>query len=132
MNSEERKNYNKTYYTTNKDKILNCLSKKETCRYCERIVAKSRLQSHQHTQICLNNRTDYILKSEIENEIHKRVLEILDKKDEQYEPEPIIEIKPVCLKSDCMCGSKFLIKNNGEYYHKKTKKHIEFLENLNI
>ena len=37
-----------------------------------------------------------------------------------------------CLKSDCMCGSKFLIKNNGEYYHKKTKKHIEFLENLNI
>ena len=30
MNSEERKNYNKTYYTTNKDKILNCLSKKET------------------------------------------------------------------------------------------------------
>ena len=87
MNSEERKEYNKNYYSSHRvDLLAQCAEKKE-CELCKRIVSCSRLKAHQKTLLCQNNRTEYIIHvKDLNMEIEKRVNEILNQKKE----EPII------------------------------------------
>ena len=134
MNSEERKEYNKNYYTQHKKELLEQLAKPIECLYCKRQVASSRLKSHQKTPLCLRNRTQYICITEVEKEVEKRVQQILNHQEPAQiitQPQPIntIEISPLC--HECLCGSSYIINNNGKYYHEKTKKHIKWVENKN-
>jgi hypothetical protein len=54
MNSEERKNYNKTYYQTKRDQILKKACEKVECEFCHRIVIKNNILKHQKTKLCKN------------------------------------------------------------------------------
>ena len=130
MNSEERKEYNKNYYSSHRvDLLAQCAEKKE-CELCKRIVSCSRLKAHQKTTLCQSNRSNYIHVNDLNMEIEKRVNEILNQKKE--EPNPIINIDTVPPKyKSCECGSFFQNDKQGDYYHCKTKKHIKYLENKN-
>ena len=52
MDSELRKEYNKSYYQTNKDKILTKLTSKVNCEFCNRQVSFANLQKHYVLPIC--------------------------------------------------------------------------------
>jgi len=52
MNNEDRKNYNHQYYQNNKDKILQKLTAKVNCEFCNRQVSFANLQKHYTLQIC--------------------------------------------------------------------------------
>ena len=43
MDKEERKQYNKVYYSVNKDRILADLCQKVQCEYCGRTVIKNNI-----------------------------------------------------------------------------------------
>lgn len=132
MNSEERKEYNKNYYSSHKIELLEQLAKPTTCMYCKRNVASSRLKSHQKTPLCIRNRTEYISILELEKEVEKRVNQILNKQEVPICPPSSPMSSPLeNTNTDCGCGSHFVIKNNGQYYHEKTKKHINWVENKN-
>ena len=54
VNPEERKEYNKTYYTTNmyKDVILKKALKKVECQFCQKVVIYNNIYKHQQTKLC--------------------------------------------------------------------------------
>ena len=52
MNPEQRKQYNKDYYTKNKDKILKTALTKQKCDFCDRMVIKNNMLIHQKLNIC--------------------------------------------------------------------------------
>ncbi len=52
MNQENRKTYNKNYYETNKDKILEKLTSKVNCEFCNRQVSYANLNKHYTLPIC--------------------------------------------------------------------------------
>ena len=54
MDSEQRKNYNKNYYQSNRDKILKKACEKITCEFCHRKVISNNLLKHQKTELCKN------------------------------------------------------------------------------
>ena len=54
MDSEQRKNYNKNYYQSNRDKILKKACEKITCEFCHRKVIFNNLLKHQKTELCKN------------------------------------------------------------------------------
>ena len=56
MSIEERKKYNESYYTDNKKRILDMLSKKIECPLCSREITYSNLQRHQTTPLCMRHR----------------------------------------------------------------------------
>jgi len=62
MDSEKRKQYNKIYYETNKDKILEKLTSKITCQICNRTVSRNNYNKHITLSICTRTklRNDYI------------------------------------------------------------------------
>jgi len=71
MSIEERKAYNKSYYTNNKKRITDMLLKKVECKLCSREITYTNLQRHRITSLCINNRksnlTDIdILKQQVE------------------------------------------------------------------
>ena len=75
MSIEERKAYNKSYYTNNKKRISDMLLKKVECPLCSRQLTYSNLQRHQTTPLCMhhrkNNPTEMdILKLQIEKLTH--------------------------------------------------------------
>jgi len=70
MSIEERKAYNKSYYTNNKKRITDMLLKKVECPLCSREITYN-LQRHQTTPLCIrhrkNNPTEIdILKQQVE------------------------------------------------------------------
>ena len=52
MDQENRKTYNKNYYETNKDKILEKLTSKVNCEFCSRKVSFCNLNKHYTLKIC--------------------------------------------------------------------------------
>ena len=52
MDQEMRKNYNKQYYENNKDKILEKLTSKVNCEFCNRKVSYANLNKHYTLPIC--------------------------------------------------------------------------------
>ena len=53
---EIRKQYNATYYSKNKAKIAEQISKKEQCCYCKRLVSHQNIFKHQKSTYCANRR----------------------------------------------------------------------------
>jgi hypothetical protein len=72
LTQEERKNYNKTYYQTNKQKALEKASIRVTCVCCDRIVSKNRLLAHMKTDLC--KRTQ-LTENYINDRLHNRTVE---------------------------------------------------------
>ena len=68
MTSEERKIYNKKYYSEKKDNILNKLAQKIECPLCKTHVRHQNLANHQKTfkckRICEQNNNDKIVQLE--------------------------------------------------------------------
>ena len=56
MDKEERKQYNKVYYSVNKDRILADLCQKVQCEYCGRTVIKNNILTHEKSEICKRHR----------------------------------------------------------------------------
>ena len=56
MNQEERKLYNKTYYSVNREIILKDLCSRVTCDYCGRTVIKNNILIHEKSEICKRHR----------------------------------------------------------------------------
>lgn len=52
MENEIQKEYNKQYYTKNKEKILSRLSQKLECPQCKRIISLSNFAKHKTSSIC--------------------------------------------------------------------------------
>ena len=56
MDKEERKQYNKIYYSLHRERILSYLCEKVSCEYCGRCVIKNNLVKHQKSEICKRHR----------------------------------------------------------------------------
>ena len=56
MDKEERKQYNKVYYSVNKDRILADLCQKVECQFCGRTVIKNNILTHEKSEICRRHR----------------------------------------------------------------------------
>jgi len=56
MNQEERKAYNKTYYSVNREIILKDLCSRVECEYCGRTVIKNNILTHERSEICKRHR----------------------------------------------------------------------------
>ena len=52
MNSEERKAYNKKYYTEHKAKIQQQWNNKVKCSKCLRMVSQNYMNTHENSEIC--------------------------------------------------------------------------------
>ncbi len=52
MDKEERTEYNKKYYTKNRDNILKKASEKITCKLCNREISKYHRVNHMKSKIC--------------------------------------------------------------------------------
>lgn len=52
MTPEERKEYNKKYYASNKVKIIDKACTKVECIFCKRSVIQNSLARHQESDIC--------------------------------------------------------------------------------
>ena len=52
MDQENRKLYNKQYYENNKNKILEKLTSKVNCEFCNRKVSYANLNKHYTLAIC--------------------------------------------------------------------------------
>ena len=52
MDKESRQNYNKQYYENNKNKILEKLTSKVNCEFCNRKVSYANLNKHYTLPIC--------------------------------------------------------------------------------
>ena len=62
MDSEKRKQYNKQYYENHKVVLLEKLTSKVNCQFCNRIVSSCNLNKHITLSICKNTqaKNDYI------------------------------------------------------------------------
>lgn len=54
MDTDMRKEYNKQYYQTNRNNILQKLTTKINCEFCNRTVSFANLQKHYTLPICEN------------------------------------------------------------------------------
>ena len=54
MDPEMQNVYNSLYYKRNKDKILQKLTSKVQCEFCNRTVSQCNLQKHYTLKICKN------------------------------------------------------------------------------
>ncbi len=54
MTPEERKEYNKKYYTSNKTTIINKACEKIACEICGRKVIRNNLIKHYKSNLCKN------------------------------------------------------------------------------
>jgi hypothetical protein len=52
MTPEERKEYNKNYYTSNKIVILEKAYHKVDCKFCGRTVVQANLERHKMSELC--------------------------------------------------------------------------------
>ena len=91
MNSEERKNYNKTYYAINKAKILKIACEKVECEFCKRTVIKNNIQKHKASKLCKNTEKQLIDDLKRKNAIK----EIVPNVDEVVEVEKFETLEPV-------------------------------------
>ena len=66
LTPEQRKEYNKTYYQTNREKALKKACEPVICPCCDRQVTKNRLTEHLKTNLCLRTQ-------QRENNINNRI-----------------------------------------------------------
>ena len=95
MNFEDRKNYNKTYYQSNRDKILKKACEKITCEFCQRKVISNNLLKHQKTDLCKNyEKLRCEREKRIKNNIEQlKTIEILNVENvENIEPSPNVKL----------------------------------------
>lgn len=53
MNKDERKEYNKKYYSTNKTIIIEKHYKTKTsCAFCDRLICVANLEKHHNSALC--------------------------------------------------------------------------------
>jgi hypothetical protein len=69
MNQEERKAYNKTYYSVNREIILKDLCSRVECEYCGRTVIKNNILIHERSEICKRHRQRKMEKEQFRKEI---------------------------------------------------------------
>ena len=81
MTSEQRKEYNKTYYQTNRENALKKACERVICPCCERQVTKNRLTAHLKKDLC--QRTQ-----QTENYINDRINNV----NEMLVRNPIVQI----------------------------------------
>ena len=67
MTPEERKEYNKKYYSANKTIILDKIGDKQICEFCLKSISHGRLKKHQTTSLCKNAEKQIKLKSTFSN-----------------------------------------------------------------
>lgn len=60
MDKEERKQYNKVYYSLHRERILSYLCEKVNCDYCGRCVIRNNLAKHEKSEICKRTREKII------------------------------------------------------------------------
>ena len=62
MDRELRKQYNKQYYENHKEALLQKLTKKVNCEFCNRTISSCNLNKHYTLAICKNTqaKNDYI------------------------------------------------------------------------
>lgn len=56
MDKEDRKQYNKVYYSLHRERILSYLCEKINCDYCGRCVIRNNLAKHEKSEICKRTR----------------------------------------------------------------------------
>lgn len=56
MDKEERKQYNKVYYSLHRERILSYLCEKVSCDYCGRCVIRNNLAKHEKSNMCKRTR----------------------------------------------------------------------------
>jgi hypothetical protein len=56
MDKDERKEYNKVYYSLHRERILSYLCEKVNCDYCGRSVIRNNLAKHEKSDICKRTR----------------------------------------------------------------------------
>ena len=88
MNSEQRKNYNKTYYTMNKAKILKIACEKVECEFCKRTVIKNNIQKHKASKLCKNTEKQLLEDLKRKNAI-KEIIPNVEEVDEVETLEPV-------------------------------------------
>ena len=54
MTPEERKEYNKIYYSKRKEELIKNGCAKVKCEYCDKEITKNRLDEHIKSKICVN------------------------------------------------------------------------------
>ena len=73
MNSEERKEYNKKYYSERKALIQEKLSTKEQCSYCGRNVCHQNIPKHWKSKLCMSRREQHTIAMLLQNKINEIV-----------------------------------------------------------
>jgi len=69
MDKEQRKAYNATYYSVNRELILQDLCSKVECDYCGRTVIKNNILIHERSEICKRHRQRKMEKEQFRKEI---------------------------------------------------------------
>jgi hypothetical protein len=82
MTPEERKSYNKEYYSKNKQRILEKSSQKIKCEFCNREIISGNYRRHINTPICERVFNENIKKREKLLLLRKTMEEDLEKKVE--------------------------------------------------
>lgn len=90
MNSEERKNYNKTYYQSKRDQILKKACTKIECEHCHRCVIKNNILKHQRSELCKNKQKLYL-----DNLNRKNNIEQIPKAEKIIELEIVEPAEPI-------------------------------------
>lgn len=85
----DKKDYNKTYYAENKEKILKQLLAKEECPLCGRSVNHQNVKKHQRSSLCRANRN-----------ANQRQQPVIDPSDLLSLKDQIAELKALIKKSN--------------------------------
>ena len=92
MDKEERKQYNKVYYSLHRERILSYLCEKVSCEYCGRCVIRNNLAKHEKSNMCKKTRERNLelskwnlLKQRGELAVQSQRLSLLDSREEKLD-----------------------------------------------
>ena len=81
----DRKEYNKLYYSKNKDRVLSMLKKKVTCELCNRSVSHQNLKKHMQTEYCKSRQLQF--NATHVKDIKDSIQTLIDNMKQQHEKE---------------------------------------------
>jgi phage terminase large subunit GpA-like protein len=74
---DERREYNKKYYTENKKRIADMLLAKIQCPHCKKMITKSNLERHTQSDICARRKEKLSQPSTVDlNDLQKQINEL--------------------------------------------------------
>jgi len=74
---DERREYNKKYYTENKKRIADMLLTKTECPHCKKMITKSNLERHTQSDICARRKEKLNQHSNVDlNDLQKQINEL--------------------------------------------------------